>query len=78
METQTTVAPRHFSMIRDFHLADFFTLANGGCGIAAIFLALDFAARGSRNNIYIAAALIIFAPFAWLALVLMTARLPAA
>ena len=61
METQTTVASRHFSMIRDFHLADFFTLANGGCGIAAIFLALDFAARGSRNNIYIAAALIIFA-----------------
>ena len=33
--------PRHFSMIRDFHLADVFTLANGACGTAAIFLAMD-------------------------------------
>ena len=28
---------RHFSMLRSFHLADFFTLANGSCGTAAIF-----------------------------------------
>ena len=26
-------APRHFSMIRGFHLADFFTLANAACGV---------------------------------------------
>ena len=26
---------RHFSMIREFHLADFFTLANAACGMAA-------------------------------------------
>ena len=32
---------RHFSMIRDFHLADFFTLANGASGMAAIFLAME-------------------------------------
>ncbi len=25
-------AQKHFSMIREFHLADFFTLANGACG----------------------------------------------
>lgn len=31
---------RHFSMIRDFKLADFFTLGNAGCGVAAIFFAM--------------------------------------
>ena len=42
MTTSATkpASPRHFSMIRDFHAADFFTLANGGCGTAAIFLAM--------------------------------------
>jgi hypothetical protein len=27
---------KHFSMIREFHLADFFTLANGACGIGGV------------------------------------------
>ncbi|HOZ24294.1 MAG TPA: CDP-diacylglycerol--serine O-phosphatidyltransferase, partial [Thermomonas sp.] len=26
---------RHFSMLRDFHLADWFTLANAFCGTGA-------------------------------------------
>ena len=52
---------QHFSMIRDFHLADFFTLANGGCGIAAIFLALNFAQQQSRNSIFFAGGLIVAA-----------------
>jgi len=29
---------RHFSMIRSFHLADVFTIANGFCGVAAILI----------------------------------------
>jgi CDP-diacylglycerol---serine O-phosphatidyltransferase len=33
---------RHFSMIRDLHLADLLTLANGFCGVAAIFAAMKF------------------------------------
>jgi CDP-diacylglycerol--serine O-phosphatidyltransferase len=33
---------RHFSMIRSFHLADFFTIANGFCGMAAVFQAMAF------------------------------------
>src|SRR5215475_6053825 len=33
---------RHFSMIRALHLADLFTLANGFCGGAAIFAAMQF------------------------------------
>ena len=32
--------PRHFSMIRGFHLADFLTLGNAACGTAAVFLAM--------------------------------------
>lgn len=51
----------HFSMIREFHLADFITLANGCCGVLAIFLALGFAAAGERSYIYTAAALVLLA-----------------
>jgi CDP-diacylglycerol--serine O-phosphatidyltransferase len=29
--------PRHLSMLRGFHLADFFTLGNAACGMLAIF-----------------------------------------
>lgn len=31
---------RHFSMIRGFQLADFFTLGNAGCGVAAVLFAM--------------------------------------
>lgn len=51
----------HFSMIREFHLADFVTLANGGCGVIAIFLCLTFASSGARHTIYTAGALVILA-----------------
>jgi CDP-diacylglycerol--serine O-phosphatidyltransferase len=37
---------RHFSMLRDFHLADWFTLANAFCGVGAIFAALRFLQDG--------------------------------
>jgi CDP-diacylglycerol--serine O-phosphatidyltransferase len=33
---------RRFSMIRDFHLADWFTLGNAFCGTGAVFAALRF------------------------------------
>ena len=32
---------KHFSMIRSFHLADFLTLANGACGVAAVAFMSD-------------------------------------
>jgi CDP-diacylglycerol--serine O-phosphatidyltransferase len=38
--------PRHFSLIRGFHLADFFTLGNAACGVAAIFCAMAFVGGG--------------------------------
>jgi CDP-diacylglycerol---serine O-phosphatidyltransferase len=50
--------PRRFSMIRDFHFADLFTLANGFCGIAAIFQAMNFVATADRDHLYASVALI--------------------
>jgi CDP-diacylglycerol--serine O-phosphatidyltransferase len=51
-------AVKHFSMIRSFHLADFFTAANGFCGVAAIFEAMKFLNTGHLRHIYFAALLI--------------------
>ena len=48
---------RHFSMIREFHLADFFTLANAACGMAAVFCAMMFVSGQSVRYFLIAAAL---------------------
>lgn len=55
--------PRHFSMIRDFHLADFFTLANGCCGTAAIFLAMHHVREASADKVYAAGILVVAALF---------------
>lgn len=54
---------RHFSMVREMHLADLFTMGNAACGIAAIFLAMAFIDTGSVAQFYAAAAL---APAAFL------------
>jgi CDP-diacylglycerol---serine O-phosphatidyltransferase len=49
---------RHFSMIRNFHLADLFTIANGFCGVAAIFQAMTFLGSHARARLYVAALLV--------------------
>ncbi|HYE90418.1 MAG TPA: CDP-diacylglycerol--serine O-phosphatidyltransferase [Terriglobales bacterium] len=46
-------------MIRDFHLADFLTLANGVCGTAAIFLAIDHVRAASEGKVYAAGLLVV-------------------
>ncbi|TWO71690.1 CDP-diacylglycerol--serine O-phosphatidyltransferase [Caenimonas sedimenti] len=56
-------APRHFSMVREFHLADFFTLGNAACGVGAILFAMLFMARGDFTHFYLAAVL---APIAFI------------
>src|SRR3954470_2106175 len=56
-------APRHFSMVREFHLADFFTLGNAACGVGAILLSMLYMASGERVHFLLAAAL---APAAFL------------
>jgi CDP-diacylglycerol--serine O-phosphatidyltransferase len=57
----STERPRHFSMIRAFQLADFFTLANGSCGTAAIFLAMDHVREMSEAKVYAAGVLVVAA-----------------
>ena len=44
-------------MIRGFHLADFFTLANAACGMAAIFLAMVHVGTHSVSHFMWAAAM---------------------
>jgi len=45
----------HFSMIREFHLADLFTIANGFCGVAALFAAMTFLTSGDPRWLWQAA-----------------------
>jgi CDP-diacylglycerol---serine O-phosphatidyltransferase len=55
------MAGKHFSMIRNFHLADFFTIANGFCGVAALFQAMRFLVSGNPTRLDVAAALVLVA-----------------
>jgi CDP-diacylglycerol--serine O-phosphatidyltransferase len=55
-------SPKHFSMIRGFHLADAFTLGNAACGAASVFWAMQFIASGESADFFWAAA---FAPAAF-------------
>ena len=53
----TPAKPRHFSMLREFHLADFFTLGNAACGMAGVFLAMAYMGSGSLAQFITAAAM---------------------
>ena len=58
MDNKPASKPRHFSMLRDFHLADWFTLANAFCGTGAIFAAMRFLQDGVVRDLLIGMALI--------------------
>jgi CDP-diacylglycerol--serine O-phosphatidyltransferase len=45
-------------MIRGFHLADFFTLGNAGCGVLAVFAAMAHVETHDRRPLLAAAALL--------------------
>ena len=47
-----------FSMIREFHLADWFTLGNAVCGTGALFSTMTFLVNNDVTHIYYAAALV--------------------
>ena len=49
---------RHFSMLRDFHLADWFTLANAFCGTGAVFAAMRFLQEGNARDLLVGMAMI--------------------
>ncbi len=56
-DARKTVMPRHFSMIRGFHLADVFTLGNAACGVATVFIAMLYLTSHALSRCSIAAAL---------------------
>jgi CDP-diacylglycerol--serine O-phosphatidyltransferase len=49
---------KRFQMIRDFHLADWFTLANAVCGIGALFATMTFLQIDNVAHLLIACGLI--------------------
>jgi len=46
---------KHFSMIREFQLADFFTLANAACGALMVFFAAAFIGTHALQHFLLAA-----------------------
>src|SRR3546814_13260745 len=50
--------PRDFSRLREFQLADWFTLANAFCGTGAVFSAMRFLQEGVVRDLMIGMALI--------------------
>jgi CDP-diacylglycerol---serine O-phosphatidyltransferase len=52
---------KRFSMIRDFHLADWFTLGNAVCGTGALFSAMSFLDDNDVLHIYLAVGLVFLA-----------------
>ena len=50
--------PKPFSMIREFHLADWFTLANAVCGVGALFAAMSYLQTPDTRHLLFAAALV--------------------
>lgn len=56
-----TSTPKRFSMIREFHLADWFTLGNAVCGVGALFSSMTFLETADVRHIYFACALVLAA-----------------
>ena len=50
--------PPHFSMIRDFHLADWFTIANAFCGMVAVLAVMAFLTGAQPHGLFWAAGLV--------------------
>jgi CDP-diacylglycerol--serine O-phosphatidyltransferase len=49
---------KHFSMIREFHLADWFTLANAACGAGALFSIITYLEVSDIKHVYIACGMV--------------------
>jgi CDP-diacylglycerol--serine O-phosphatidyltransferase len=59
MNTNDTKKP--FSMIREFYLADWFTLANAVCGMGAMFSIMSYLQARDVKHVYFACALVLAA-----------------
>ncbi len=55
----TAIDPhKPFSMIREFHLADWFTLANAVCGIGALFSTMTYLETNDARHVYFGGGLV--------------------
>ena len=52
---------KHLSMIRSFHLADWFTLGNAACGVGALFAVMSYLQSQGVQHLLFACALILLA-----------------
>ncbi|MBW8329758.1 MAG: CDP-diacylglycerol--serine O-phosphatidyltransferase [Thiobacillus sp.] len=52
---------KHLSMIRNFHLADWFTLGNAACGVGALFAVMSHVQSRDVQHLLFACALILLA-----------------
>lgn len=52
---------KSFSMIREFHLADWFTLANAVCGMGALFSMMTYLQMEDVRHVYFACGMVIAA-----------------
>jgi CDP-diacylglycerol---serine O-phosphatidyltransferase len=57
----TTPAKKPFAMIREFHLADWFTLGNAACGTCAIFAIMRYLTSADVIYLYLACGLVVAA-----------------
>ena len=48
-----------FSMIREFHLADWFTLANAVCGTGALFSMMTYLQTTDVRHVYFACGMVV-------------------
>ena len=53
--------PKRFSMIREFHLADWFTLANAVCGAGSLFSIMSYLQQKDVRHVYFACTLVLAA-----------------
>ncbi len=58
---RTTPRRKPFAMIREFHLADWFTLANAVCGTGALFSMMSYLQNRVVLHVYFACALVLAA-----------------
>lgn len=63
--TKTALQPgtgrKPFSMIREFHLADWFTLSNAVCGMGALFSMMTYLQTGAVKHVFFAGGLVLAA-----------------
>ncbi len=61
MTEDAHIKHKPFSMIREFHLADWFTLSNAVCGVGALFSMISYIQTHDVHHIYYACALVVVA-----------------